>query len=330
MPTGYTHLTRDERCQIYALKRSGMSKPEIARSLGRDPRTIGREIMRNSGERGYRIKQAQEKSEVRRHKAVAVPRKMTTAVIAVIEEKLTKSQWSPGQISGWLAKEKGETISHERIYLHVWADKKKGGRLHTHLRHNAKKYNKRSSGTAGRGCIPNRIDIDQRPEIVNEKSRIGDWELDTIIGAEHSFVIVSAVDRASKYTVLSNVPNKSAEAVGQALKERLGVFKEKVLTLTADNGKEFAGHVDVARDLDADFFFAKPYHSWERGLNEHTNGLVRQYIPKKSSAPPSATELDRIESLLNNRPRKILGFKTPREVFSAALVHPPPNRALHC
>jgi transposase, IS30 family len=330
MPRGYTHLTRDERCQIYALKKSGMRPGGIARELGRDPATIRREIARNSGARGYRINQAQEKAQTRRHDALAVPRKMIPEVTSIIEEKLTESQWSPQQISGWLRKTTGMSVSHERIYRHVWEDKKKGGTLYKHLRHNGKKYNKRRSGKAGRGCIPNRTDIDQRPEIVNKKERIGDWELDTIIGAEHGFVLVSAVERASKYMVLCAVRDKSAAAVTDALIERLGVFQEHVLTLTADNGKEFAGHGKVANDLKADFYFAKPYHSWERGLNEHTNGLVRQYIPKKRATPPSAIELDKIETLLNNRPRKILGFNTPQEVFSAAIERPPPNRALHC
>jgi IS30 family transposase len=330
MPKGYTHLTRDERCQIYALKKSGMSTGGIARVVGRDPRTIRREIVRNSGERGYRFKQADEKARARRHNAVAVPHKMGADRVALIEEKLTESQWSPQQISGWLQKTTGATVSHERIYQHIWNDKKSGGTLYTHLRRSGKKYNKRRNGKAGRGCIPSRVDIDQRPGIVDKKERIGDWELDTIIGAKHGFVVVSAVDRASKYTILSVVRDKSADAVSEALIRRLGAFKAHVLTLTADNGKEFAGHIQVANDLGADFYFAKPYHSWERGLNEHTNGLVRQYIPKKRSAPPSVEELDRIETLLNNRPRKVLGFNSPQEVFSKALPRPPPNRALHC
>ena len=306
-----------------------MSTGRIAQDLERDPRTIRREIVRNSGERGYRFKQADEKARMRRHNAVAVPRKMSAERVAQIEEKLSESQWSPQQISGWMAKTSGVSVSPERIYRHVWSDKRSGGTLYTHLRHSGKKYNKRRSGKAGRGCIPNRVDIDRRPEIVNQKERIGDWELDTIIGAKHGFVVVSAVDRASKYTILSVVRNKSADAVSEALIRRLGVLKGKVLTLTADNGKEFAGHVQVANNLGADFYFAKPYHSWERGLNEHTNGLVRQYIPKNRSTPPSPEELDRIETLLNNRPRKVLGFNSPQEVFSEALPRPPPNRALH-
>jgi IS30 family transposase len=236
-------------------------------------------------------------------------------MIAIIEEKL-KLQWSPEQIAGWLKNEGGECVSHETIYQHIWTDKKRGGALYKELRHHGKKYNKRSGKTAGRGCIPNRIDIEHRPSIVEEKKRPGDWELDTIIGADKSGVIVSMVDRASKLTRLKKLDNKSAKEVSQALIEKLKGQEIIVHTLTADNGKEFADHEHVSNELGADFFFAKPYHSWERGLNEHTNGLVRQYFPKKYKfSNLSEEDIERVEQLLNNRPRKILGFETPFKVY---------------
>ena len=240
---------------------------------------------------------------------------MSSSVIVIINEKL-HLQWSPEQISGWLKKQGRESVSHETIYKYIWRNKKKGGSLYRQLRHNGKKYNKRSKGTAGRGCIPNRVDIDQRPALVEEKRRIGDWELDTIIGANHDGAVVSMVDRSSKLTKLAKVSRKTSTEVSLALINKLGPLSLHVHTLTSDNGKEFAVHEKIAHILEADFYFAKPYHSWERGLNEHTNGLVRQYFPKKTQfSGISQAELDGVEKLLNQRPRKILGFKSPEEVF---------------
>ncbi len=193
---------------------------------------------------------------------------------------------------------------------------KSGGDLYKNLRHRGKKYNKRSGSYGGRGRIPGRVDIDERPEIVEKKQRLGDWELDTIIGAKHQGAVVSAVDRSSKYCVPSKIPDKSAIHVTNALSKRLGDNKIAVLIMTADNGKEFAGHEAIAIALGANFYFAKPYHSWQRGRGEHTNGLVRQYLPKSSNLKNLCErKLDRIENLLNNRSRKVLNYKTPKEVF---------------
>ena len=326
MTQGLTHLTPGERSQIEVLLRRGDSKRAIGRLLGRPPSTIRREIKRNSGQRGYRPKQAQAKAEERRATVSRRPTKMTPGMVALIEAKLTGCQWSPEQISGRMKLEAKGDVSHERIYAHVWADKRAGGGLYKHLRHGAKKYNKRKGKTSGRGLIPGRVDIDQRPRIVDAKSRLGDWEVDTVIGANHKGALVTAIDRASKFTVIEAVPNKTSEAVTKALTHRLGAFPDRVLTLTADNGKEFAGHQEITASLKAPVYFATPYHSWERGLNEHTNGLIRQYLPKtRSFLDLDPAEVDKIERLLNNRPRKILGFKTPQEVFST-----PPPRAFQC
>ena len=191
MPEGYLHLTCEQRCQIYALLQSGRSQAHIARQIGVDPSTISRELVRNIGARGYRFKQAHEKASQRRQEASDKPRKMTPDLVELIEEKLTQEQWSPDQISGRLAKDGVAFISHERIYQHVWKDKKDGGTLYLHLRHSGKKYNRRKGKNSGRGLIPNRVDIDQRPPIVAAKSRIGDWEADTIIGANHKGVVMS-------------------------------------------------------------------------------------------------------------------------------------------
>lgn len=315
MPKGYHQLTYEQRCQIYTLKERGDARIEIAKALGVHRSTISRELKRNTGQRGYRYKQAHEKFLKRKTQSPRSNQKMTPELISTIQEKLG-IQWSPVQISGWLKKQ-GKSVSHETIYQYIWEDKRQGGCLYKQLRHNGKKYNKRSKGTSGRGCIPNRIDIDARPSVVEEKTRLGDWELDTIIGAGQSGAIVSMVERTSKLTKLVKISNKTAREVESALVDRLMPIKEFVHTLTADNGKEFANHQRVGIQLEAGFYFAKPYHSWERGLNEHTNGLVRQYLPKaKRFDSISSEDLKRIEELLNNRPRKVLHFETPHEVFS--------------
>lgn len=316
MPKGYHHLTYEERCQIYTLKQRGDSQTQIALQLGVSRATISREIQRNTGKRGYRYKQAETLAKERRKTVSRRPRKMNETVITIIIEKLNQ-QWSPEQISGWLFRNcPHHKVSHETIYKYVWADKRNGGSMFKQLRHQGKKYNKRSGTNAGRGCIPNRVGIEERPKVVDAKKRVGDWELDTVIGLRGHGAIVTMVDRASKLTKLAKVPTKHAEVVAKALTNKLGDLSDAVLTLTADNGKEFANHQQVATALNAGFFFATPYHSWERGLNEHTNGLIRQYFPKgKSLENVTQADLDKIEILLNNRPRKVLQYETPIEVF---------------
>lgn len=313
MHKAYHHLTYAQRCQIYILKDRGDSKSSIARALGVHPSTIGRELERNTGSKGYRHQQAQAKADTRRNSKPN--KKIIDQIETAIKEKL-QSQWSPVQISGWLKRHGKGHVSHETIYNYIWKNKRQGGFLYKELRHQGKKYNKHGKGTSGRGCIPNRIDIDQRPSIVEEKTRLGDWELDTIIGAGYKGVIVSMVERASKLTKLVKVSHKTAEEVGRAIVKQLSPMKAFVQTLTADNGKEFAFHQMVSFELSADFYFATPYHSWERGLNEHTNGLVRQYFPKSQSFTDTSLEdIQRVEALLNTRPRKVLNFETPQEAF---------------
>ncbi len=328
MPKGYYHVTRDERCQIYALKSTGLSLRKIALMLGRSVSTLSREITRNTGGRGYRFEQANNKTIERRRAASQAPKKLTNEVEEVIRERLLED-WSPEQISGRLKLE-GTAISHETIYQYVWRDKRSGGQLYKHLRHHGKRYNKRSSGKAGRGCIPDRIDITKRPPIVETKSRIGDWEGDTIIGAQHKGAIVSYVDRNSKFTLLKKIDRKTAELVTKATIEKMTNLPHPVLTITYDNGKEFSEHKNIATTLNTSCYFATPYHSWERGLNEHTNGLVRQYLPKSSLfTEVSDDEILFIENRLNNRPRKVLLYKTPFEVFFAG-TNTSSTVALHC
>ena len=226
-----------------------------------------------------------------------------------------RQEWSPEQITGRLKLEKQPAVSHECIYLYVYADKRRGGTLHRHLR-SQKKQRKRYSGYIRRGQIPNRTSIDKRPQIVARKGRFGDWEADTIVGARHKGGILSAVERKSKLTRLRKLATKAAAEMKDNTIELLAPLAAKVHTITVDNGKEFCEHELIAAGLQARIYFAHPYASWERGLNENTNGLVRQYFPKKYDfARITDKDLQQVEDLLNNRPRKTLGYRTPNEVF---------------
>jgi IS30 family transposase len=285
--------------------------------------TISRELARNKGLRGYRFGQAQRLSEERCSARKGPARVMTPCLITRVEEILTAEQWSPEQISGALQRKDGTKVSHESIYRHIWADKERGGKLYLHLRQRGKKRNKRGAATAGRGLIPGRIDIDERPAIVDQQMRVGDWELDSIIGAKHKGAITSMVERKTKLTKLVLLEGATAKGTSAGIIARLEPLKEFVLTLTSDNGKEFATHGEISRNLETDFYFCHPYHSWERGLNENTNGLVRQYFPKGTDfATITPEDVQRVEDLLNNRPRKALNYHSPNEVF-AKLTAPP-------
>lgn len=314
MKSDYQQLTYEQRCQISALKKTGASQREIAENIGVSQSTVSRELARNTGERGYRHKQAQEKAVSRRVLA-SRPSKMTATMIGLIESKLGL-EWSPEQIAGWLLVEHQVLLSHEAIYLHVWADKKAGGDLYAHLRQQGKKYNKRRHGKSTRGQIKNRISIDDRPVEVDAKSRIGDWEIDTVIGKGHSGALVTIVERVTKFTVSTRVNSKSAQDVTRATIALLAPFKAAVHTITADNGKEFSYHEEISKALAADVYFAHPYSSWERGLNENTNGLIRQYFPKSTNFKTvSKSSVAKAINRLNARPRMDLGFQTPKKLM---------------
>ncbi|MDQ3018785.1 MAG: IS30 family transposase [bacterium] len=314
----YTHLTEEERYQIDDLKREALSQNKIAKMIGRSPSTLSRELNRNRGERGWRPRQAQLKSAERLiTRGSNNAKKVSGEAWKYAKKHLIEDQWSPQQIAGRSAIEGLTTISHETIYQRILEDKKKGGNLYTHLR--CKKKRKKRYGSARtRGIIPNRVDIDQRPAIVESRKRTGDWEGDTIIGSHTvGAVIASMVERKSRFTVLAKSKNKTTIAVIKSINQHMTPIADLVHTVTLDNGKEFSLHELMAAQLNADVYFAKPYHSWERGLNENTNGLVRQYFPKKIPFDSITNyDLQRVAKKLNNRPRKCLGYKTPFEVFS--------------
>jgi len=306
----YRQLTHEQRYQIYGLMKAGFTYTSIAAELGVHKSTVGREVRRNRGGRGYRPKQAQDLTTARQH--LRVKPRITPQTWRRVED-LLRQQWSPAQISGRLALEPQPTVSHERIYRHIYADKQAGGTLYRHLRCQ-KARRKRYGSYDRRGQLPHRRSIEERPPVVERKERLGDWEVDTIIGGERHGAIVSLVERKSKLTRLAPVPHNTAELVRHAVTTHLAPLEVK--TLTSDNGREFAAHQQIAQSLKADFYFAHPYASWERGLNENTNGLVRQYFPKKSDFRTlTAAELTRVAERLNDRPRKTLGYKTPNEVY---------------
>jgi IS30 family transposase len=200
---------------------------------------------------------------------------MTPEVVAHIEGYV-RQEWSPEQIAGRLETTCGLELSPERIYQHIRADRQAGGRLYQHLRPSRKKRKKRYGKPDARGQIKNRVSMDQRPAIVEEKSRIGDWEIDLVMGAKGQGALVSLVERRSRYTLLGKVASKQADEVADKTVELLTPHKAHTETITADNGKEFAAHATLSQALDAAVYFAHPYHAWERGLNENTNGLIRQ------------------------------------------------------
>ena len=308
----YRQLTHAQRYQIYILLKAGHNQTEIAALVSCHKSTISRELRRNRGQKGYRDQQADYLARSRRWQAhrARISRKTWEWV-----ELLLQYQWSPEQIAGRLKLEQQPTVSHQWIYRYIYADKQRGGQLYRHLR-SQKKQRKRYGGHARRAQIPHRISIDQRPAIVARKSRIGDWEADTIIGPRHKGAILSCTERKSKLTLLRKLESKGALEVKRNCIALLSPCADQVFTITVDNGKEFSDHRDIAAVLQTKIYFAHPYASWERGLNENTNGLIRQYFPKKYDfARITPEDVNNVAARLNNRPRKTLGYRTPNEVF---------------
>ena len=308
----YSQLTLEQRYIIYSMLKIGLTQSKIAEVIGIHKSTISRELKRNRGGRGYRPKQAEAFAK-ERHQAKVRPR-IDGSTWAYIEQLLYK-EWSPEQISGWMKKNMAVTVSHEWIYQYVLKDKLAGGSLYLHLRCK-KKRKKRYGSNDRRGNLKNRISIDERPAVVDTRNRLGDWEADTIIGKAHKQAIVSMTERKSGLALIYKVDRRTKGNTEKAMKRLLSPVSDQVYTITSDNGKEFANHEQIAKRLKCDFYFAHPYSSYERGTNENTNGLIRQYFPKNRDFR-TITDKEIIHAMkrLNNRPRKRLGYKTPNEVF---------------
>ena len=317
----HTHLTQDERYQIQALHRIECSLRKIACELGRAPSTISRELQRAGAAQEYDAAAAQALALKRQglcRNARTIPAPTWSRV-----EPYLRLYLSPQQVTGRLALEGVSCPCPESIYQYILRDKAQGGDLVNYLRCQKVRRKRYGSGNERRGQLKDRVCIEQRPAIVEVRARIGDWEGDTIVGRGHSGVLVSMVDRKSRYTLARELPNREAAPVSAAIIEMLRPHKKQCHTITFDNGKEFADHVFFGGCLGADIYFAHPYHSWERGTNENTNGLLRQFFPKKMSfLDLSAIDVDDAVYRLNHRPRKCLKYRTPHEVFYGLKMQP--------
>ncbi len=316
----YNQLTENERYQIYALKKAGFTQKDIAFQLERSPSTICRELKRNRGLRGYRPGQAQRVSDQRRaeaYKAIKLTDQIKQWILLLISQEL-----SPQQVVDYLKKHKKVALHHETIYQLIYKDKSNGGSLHQHLRVASKAYRKRYGCYERRGKIKNRVDIDDRPAIVDRRTRVGDWEGDTIMGKGRKSALLTMVERKTLYTVIVRLAGKQSNLLADAAIESLARIKSKIKTITFDNGLEFASHERIAAGLEADIYFAHPYASWERGINENTNGLIRQYFPKGTDFNDiSDKQIKHVMDRLNNRPRKTRGCRSPNELFMGQRVN---------
>lgn len=317
-----SHITYEQRYTISCMLKQGSKLDEIGNALGKDKSVISREIKRNKDGRSgeYRHDLAQRKYNLRRLKSSKHIR--FNASMQQEVEALIKQDYSPDQVFGTMKKQGKDCVSVERIYQHIWEDKRAKGSLYLHLRRQGRRYQKRSNTKSNRGIIKDRIGIEQRPAIVDRKERFGDLEADLIIGKNHKEAILTVNDRASGMFKMKHIPSKESDVVAAAMCEILEDWKPFIQTITSDNGKEFAAHKRVAERLGIDYYFARPYHSWERGANENLNGLVRQYFPKKHDfANITVQQIKEVEEKINSRPRKRYGYENPIFVMHKLLFN---------
>lgn len=315
-----SHLTYEQRYTISVMLQAGYTQVSISEALGRSKSVISREILRNRDGRSkkYIADLAQRKCDARhkeKNKRIKLTSVMRTYIIEKLEQKL-----SPEQIVGLSIRNGTDCISHQWIYQMIWSDKKRRGRLCKHLRNRGKPYKKGNLFRKIPGQPPNKRDISERPGIVDLRVRFGDLEVDTVLGKHRKSALVTINDRATGMLKMDLVKEKTSSQVTQKIIELLTPWKQLIHTITADNGAEFTKFETIAENLDVEFFFAKPYQSWQRGSNENLNRLVRQYFPK-------GTDFDKIdpkqvafvENQINHRPRKRYNFRTPIEMFNQKL-----------
>ena len=316
------HITQSQRYTISCMLNQGYNQTQIALAIGKDKSVISRECKRNSDARNgvYRHELANRKyltRQKKKHKHIRF-----TSSIQKEVEVLLREDYSPEQVVGVLKKKNKDVVSVERIYQHIWADKKSLGELYLHLRRQGRKYRKRGASKDSRGIIKNRVSIEQRPSVVDKRERFGDLEVDLIIGQHHNQAILTINDRASGMLKMKKIKSKESDVVTDAISELLDEWSPYIRTITADNGKEFAGHEKVAEQLSIDYYFAHPYHSWERGSNENLNGLIRQYFRKGSDfSGITEKQIKEVELKLNSRPRKRLQYENPIFVMNQLLFN---------
>ena len=310
-----SHLTLDQRYEIQHQSEAGKKQSDIATSINKDKSVVCRELKRNKNGFGrHKAVYANQLAEIRKER-LRRPRKLTIAMEEEIKKNLVEYQWSPEQIKGRSQKEGRPMVSHERIYQLIRLDKQEGGQLYTHTRHRLK-HRKRPVG-GKKIVIKEKVSIEERPAIVNDKARLGDWEIDTIVGEGNKGAIVTIVERQTGFLFMKKLPKgKMADGLAKTVVDMLLPYKAVIHSITSDNGTEFARHKWIAQKLNSSFFFAHPYSSWERGLNEYTNKLIRQYIPKKQTFEKVNDQIIKdIQQKINQRPRKKLQYNNPKHMF---------------
>jgi len=313
----YRQITFEERYTVGLLRQQGLAPAAIARTLGRHRSTIGREVRRNRAHSDgtYRPQLADWYARSRRSRSRR-NRQFTDAEWIRIRA-LLREDWSPEQVAGWLRRHRELAISHETIYRYVWADQRAGGTLYQHLRGARKQRRKRYGRYDSRGRLAGKRMITERPPIVETRQELGHWEADTMLGASQAGpCVLSLVERKTGYLLLGQLRQRVSAAVNQRARQLISTRSHSVRTITVDNGTEFHEYAKLERTTGTRFYFATPHHAWERGTNENTNGLIRQYLPKRQSmAPLTQHDCNRIAAKLNRRPRKRLNYRTPEECY---------------
>ena len=315
----YQQLTFEERLLISHLRKQGFNLSEIGRQMGRHRCTISRELARNSFrgvDSSYRYSRADREAVARRRRSRR-NRHYTERDFSIVRRFL-KKKWSPEQIVGIIRRFKlmKRRMSHETIYQYIWRDKAAGGQLWRHLRQSSKQRRKRYNAYDSRGRLAAKRNIAERPESVETRRFLGHWEIDTVVGRGSKDCIATLVERKSGYTLIGKLPDRTTKSLNQRCIKLIDRESARFMTITADNGTKFHQYPVIEAATNTRFYFANPYHSWERGTNENTNGLIRQYIPKGSCMKDlTQAQCDRIAKKLNTRPRKRHGFKTPEEIL---------------
>jgi IS30 family transposase len=310
----YRQITSEQRYMLAALRAQGLCASAIARELGCHRSTVGRELKRNCtvSDGRYRAAKAQERANGRRSRSRRNQHFTPQHLERV--DSLLKQRWSPEQIAGRFALESGQSISHETIYRHVWRDKRAGGQLYTHLRCAQKRRRKGYGHYDSRGRLAGKRHISERPSRIESRSEVGHWEIDTVMGTGSRDCILSLVERKTGLLHIGKLTSRTVDAVNEVAIQIISSGSVPFTTITADNGTEFHGYASIEKRTSTIFYFATPYHSWQRGTNENTNGLIRQYLPKGTSMKNlTQKQCNEIALELNNRPRKRLNYQTPLE-----------------
>lgn len=312
----YTQITLDERYTIYHERKQGKSCATIAQLLGRDRSTISRELKRNRcPSHGYYVVEKAD-SYARNRRSNSRRNKHYDNADFTIVKKLLREKWSPEQISGYLRSIRLRGISHETIYRYIWEDKASGGAIWEDLRQSLKLRRKRYKAYDSRGRLAGKRNISERPNTVETRKYKGHWEIDTVMGKGSLDCIVTLVERKSGYVMIGKLNDRTTASLNKKTKMLIRRDPSAFKTITADNGTEFNQYPEIEKCCDMKFYFANPYHSWERGSNENCNGLIRQYLPKGTSMEElTQSQCDAIALQLNRRPRKRHGYKTPEQLY---------------